>query len=78
MTQPDLNNLRQLLDEYETFANSIKSNPARAALADSILAVIAEARASLRPSLDSTANFVEGKQVIERLAALRAEAERLG
>ena len=76
MTQPDLNHLRNLLDEYEKFANAIKANPAKARMADSILAVIAEARASLHPSPDSTANFVEGKQVIERLAGLRAEAER--
>ena len=78
MTELNLNNLRQLLDEYERYANSIKSDQRTAGVANELLAVIAEARESLRPSTDSTANYIDSKQVIERLAALRERAERAG
>lgn len=75
MTQPDLNNLRALLDDYERFANSILGTASRRAVADSMKAAIAEARAGLQPSPDGTANYVESKTIIERLAALKKEAE---
>ena len=78
MTQPDLNNLRRILDESERYANAIRSDQRRLAVANELLGVIAEARAGLRPSPDSTANHVEARQVIERLAALRERAERTG
>jgi len=76
MSGPDLNNLRQILDEYEAFANAIRSDKRTAAIADELSVAIAEARDGLHPSADSTANFIEVKQVIERLAALRERAER--
>jgi hypothetical protein len=76
MTQPDLNNLRRILDEYEDFANVIRSENRKAAVASELLGAIAEARNGLHPSADSTANYIEVKQVIERLAALRERAER--
>lgn len=76
MTQPDLNNLRQILDDYERYANAIRSDRHKAAAAAELLGAIAEARESLRPSTDSTANYIEVKQVIVRLAALRERAER--
>jgi hypothetical protein len=75
LTQPDLNNLRRILDECEQFAQSIRSG-ARVAVADEILQIVAEARKNLQPSPDSTANYVESKQIIERLAALRERAGR--
>lgn len=78
MTQPDLNNLRRILDEHEGYANAIRSDQRKLAVANELLGVIAEARAGLRPSPDSTANYVEVRQIIERLAALRERAERTG
>ena len=78
MTAPDLNNLRLILDESERYANAIRSDQRRLAVANELLGVIGEARAGLRPSPDSTANYVEAKQVIERLAGLRQRAERAG
>jgi hypothetical protein len=78
MTHPDLNNLRAMLDEYERYANSILATASRRAVADRMKAAIAEARASLRPSTDGTANYVEPKTIIERLASLRKEAEATG
>ncbi len=72
MTQPDLNNLRSLLDEYERYASSIAGAAGRrAAIAKEMLGAIAEARLSLHPSPDSTANYVEAKAIIERLDGLR-------
>ena len=75
MTQPDLNNLRRILDESERYANAIRSDQRRLAVANELLGVIAEARAALRPSPDSTSNYVDARQIIERLAALRTRAE---
>ena len=75
MTQPDLNNLRALLEDYERFANSILATASRRQVAYRMKAVIAEARAGLQPSPDGTANYVESKSLIERLASLRKEAE---
>ena len=77
MTQPDLNNLRSLLDEYEHYANSIAGAAGRrAAIAKEMLGAIAEARLSLHPSPDSTANYVEPKSIIVRLDGLRKQAEQ--
>lgn len=75
MTQPDLNRLRTLLDEYGRYADSILPGDGRRAAADRMKAVVAEARAALRPSPDGTANYVDAKTIIERLDALRKEAE---
>ena len=75
MTELNLNNLRQTLDDYERFADSIKHEP-KASIAIEILAAVSAAREGLRPSPDSTANYMEVKQIIERLAALRERAER--
>ena len=77
MTGPDLNNLRALLDEYERYADSIKGAASRKVVAGRMKAVIAEARQGLRPSSDGTANYVEAKSIIERLDALKKEAEAL-
>jgi hypothetical protein len=77
MNELDPNNLRKLLDEYERYVDSLGAGAQRDGIAAEIRAAVAEARAGLRPSRDSTANFLDVRQIIERLAALRAKAERL-
>ena len=77
MSQLDLGNLRPFLDEEEKFAASIKPGDPRAAVAQRMLAIIAEARGRLRPSSDSTANFIPNKQIVEELINLRYEADLL-
>jgi hypothetical protein len=42
-----------------------------------MLALIAEARAALRPSADSTANYVPNKRIVEDLVSLRREADAI-
>jgi len=75
MANLDLGNLRPFLDEEEKFARSIKPDDPRTAVAQRMLAIISEARSRLRPSADSTANYVPNKQIVEELIALRCEAE---
>lgn len=77
VAQLDLGNLRPLLDEEEAFARSIKPDDPRSAVAQRMLAIIAEARGRLRPSTDSTANFIPNKQIVEELVTLRYEADLL-
>lgn len=76
MSDLDLNKLRQFLDEEEKFARSIAQNHPSAAAAKQMLALIADARAKLRPSSDGTANYVPVKSIIEDLAILRVKAEQ--
>lgn len=73
----DPGNLRPLLDEEEEFARSIPADDPRAAVAQRMLAIIGEARGRLKPSADSTANFVPNKQIVEELVSLRYEADLL-
>jgi hypothetical protein len=75
MANLDMGNLRPLLDEEEQFAQSIAPDDPRAAVAQRMLAIIAEARGRLRPSKDSTANYVPNKQIVEELISLRYEAD---
>ena len=75
MPELNLGNLRPLLDEEETYARAIKPDDPRAAIARRMLAIIAEARGSLRPSADSTANYVPNKRLVEELVTLRYEAD---
>jgi hypothetical protein len=77
MAELDLGNLRPLLDEEEAFAKTIKPDDPRAAVAQRMLGIIAEARGRLKPSADSTANFVPNKQIVEELISLRYEADLL-
>jgi hypothetical protein len=77
MANLDLGNLRPFLDEEETFAKSIPAGDPRAATAQRMLAIIAEARGRLKPSTDSTANYVPNKQIVEELISLRYEADLL-
>src|SRR3954470_13876947 len=76
MTEPDLNNLRRILDEYERFADTISPAAPKALVAAEIHAVIAEARDGLHPSSDSTANFIDVRRIVERLEALREKADK--
>jgi hypothetical protein len=77
MANLDMGNLRPLLDEEERYAKSIGPDDPRAAVAQRMLAIIAEARGRLRPSKDSTANYVPNKQIVEELISLRYEADLL-
>jgi hypothetical protein len=77
MSELDLGNLRPLLDEEEKFAKAIPADDPRAAVAQRMLGIIAEARGRLKPSSDSTANFVPNKQIVEELISLRYEADLL-
>jgi hypothetical protein len=77
MADLNLSNLRPWLDEQETYANSIKSDEPRTVIAQQMLAIISEARRSLLPSTDSTANYVPNKQIIEQLSILRSKAEQI-
>lgn len=76
MSALDLNKLRQFLDDEERFAHSIGADDPRRPAAKKMLALIADARASLRPSTDGTANYVPVKDIIEGLATLRAQLEK--
>ena len=75
MSDLNLGNLRPFLDEQEKFVKSIPPDDARAATAQRMLAIIAEARGSLRPSRDSTANYIPNKQIVEELISLHYEAD---
>lgn len=77
MADVDLARLRPLLDQEEAYAKAIPPGDPRAAVAGRMLALIAEARAALRPSPDSTANYVPNKRIVEDLSSLRLEAEAL-
>ena len=78
MAQLNLGNLRSFLDEEEQFARSIPAGDPREAVAQRMLGIIAEARGGLKPSADSTANFIPNKQIVEELISLRYEADLLG
>lgn len=75
MSGLNLGNLRPFLDEEEKFAKAIGPDDPRAAIAQRMLGIIAEARGSLRPSSDSTANFIPNKQIVEELVSLHYEAD---
>lgn len=77
MAEVDLVKLRPLLDQEEAYARSVGPDDPRAGVAKRMLALIAEARAALRPSADSTANYVPNKRIIEDLVSLRREADAI-
>jgi hypothetical protein len=76
MTDLDPNNLRRLLDEEEAFAAGISLNDPRAKLARRMLGLIRDARRSLFPSSDSTANFVDAREIVAELARLREQIDK--
>ena len=78
MAQLNLGNLRPFLDEEEQFARSVPAGDPREAIAKRMLGIIAEARGGLKPSADSTANYIPNKQIVEELISLRYEADLLG
>ena len=78
MAELNLNDLRTQLDEYERFAKTASASQPVQSIAAEMLGLVADARRALQPSPNSTANYVESKQVIERLAALRETAEKAG
>jgi len=76
MAEMDFGNLRSWLDGHEKFADSIKPGDPRFDIAQEMLGIIAAAKDSLHPSADSTANYVQNKEVVEQLASLRDRAEK--
>ncbi len=77
MTDMDLSNLRPWLDEHENYARTILPGDPRFEVAKEMLGIVTMARDSLHPSQDSTANFVQNKEIIERLVTLRNEAQNI-
>ena len=77
MTDTDFSNLRPWLDEHEKYARSIMPADPRIDIAHEMLGIVSMARDSLRPSADSTANYVQNKEIIERLVTLRTKAENI-
>ena len=77
MAELDFSNLRPWLDEEENYANSIKQDDPRTVIAQQMLVIISEARKDLLPSADSTANYVPTRQIIEQLALLHDQAEKI-
>jgi hypothetical protein len=75
--EPDLSELRPWLDEQERYAKAIPPGDPRSDIGRQILAVVATARIDLKPSADSTANYVPNKEIITELAMLRDKAEQL-
>lgn len=75
MADFDLGILRPWLDEHEKYAGSIKPTDPRFDIAQEMLGIIAGARDSLRPSADSTTNYVQNKEIVQQLATLRDGAE---
>jgi len=73
----ELSSLRPWLDEHEKFAASIAPTDPRFVIARQMLESIAMARDSLRPSADSTANFIHNKEIIEQLVTLRSRADSI-
>jgi len=76
MTQLDPGILKPWLDEYEKYAAVIKPGDLRFDIAQKMLGIIAMARESLHPSADSTANYVNHKEIIEELATLEATGQQ--
>lgn len=76
MTDLDPNKLRRLLDEEEAFATAISLSDPRAGLAQRMLGIIRQARRTLFPSSDSTANFVDAREILVELAELREQIEK--
>ncbi|MDH4293937.1 MAG: hypothetical protein OEV84_07590 [Betaproteobacteria bacterium] len=77
MSEMELGNLRSILDEHEQFARGLRVVDPGYDVAQQILGLIADAREGLRPSADSTANFLQNRDIIEQLAMLRQQAEAL-
>ena len=75
MADLDLGILRPWLDAHEKYAALIKPTDPRFDIAKEMLGIIAVARESLHPSADSTANYVQNKEIIQQLATLREKAE---
>lgn len=77
MADNELGDLRAVLDADEKFASAIRVVDPGHELAQQMLALIADAREGLRPSGDSTANFIQSRDVIGQLAMLRQQIEAL-
>lgn len=76
MADMDFGNLRAWLDEHAQYAGSFKLSDPGFGIAQRMLGIISDAKSKLRPSDDSTANYVQNKEIVGELAMLRDEAER--
>lgn len=77
MSEMDFGNLRLWLDAHLMFASPIQPGDPRFVIAQEMLGIIAKAKASLLPSADSTANYVQNREIVEQLAILREKAEKI-
>lgn len=77
MADMDFGKLRTWLDEHAAYAGSFRLSDPGFGIAQKMLSLIAETRNSLQPSADSTANYVQNKEIIGELAVLREQAEKL-
>jgi len=77
MSDLDPNNLRRFLDEEEAYISAIPLNDPRAGLARQMLGLIIDARRSLSPSADSTANFVPVRDILAQLSQLRERLDKM-
>lgn len=73
----DFAKLRKWLDEHARFAGSFKLSDPGFGIAQKMLDIISQARSSLEPSADSTANYLKNKEIVGELAILRNEAEQV-
>lgn len=75
MADMDFGKLRIWLDEHAKYAGSFRLSDPGFGIAQKMLGIIAQARNSLHPSADSTANYVQNKEIVGELATLRDQAE---
>jgi hypothetical protein len=75
MAKMDFGKLRTWLDDHAQYAGSFRLSDPGFGIAQKMLGIISDARNSLRPSADSTANYVPNKEILEALATLRTQAE---
>lgn len=71
----DFEKLRAWLDDHAQFAGSFKLSDPGFGIAQKMLGIIHQTRDSLHPSADSTANYVQNKEIVGELATLRDQAE---
>ena len=77
MTDLDQGILSPWLDEYEKYVVAIKPADPRFQIAQEMRVIIATGRESLHPSADSTANFVENREIITQLGTLQKKADEI-
>lgn len=77
MKNMDFGKLRTWLDDHAQFAGSFKLSDPGFGIAQRMLGIIHQTRNSLHPSEDSTANYIQNREIVSELAMLRDEAEKI-